>query len=97
MWNIAGGVDVRKHLDMDYDLWLRFSRYADPVFIDEELADFRIHSEAKGSTTYVPQLNAAFATAQEYARELGLRGKVALIIHWVLSMRTRLIYRFIKP
>ena len=97
MWNVAGGVDVNKHLDMDYDLWLRFSRYADPIFIDEELADFRIHSEAKGSTTYADQLNAAFSTAREYAPEFGFRGKIALIAHWFLSMRTRLIYYFIKP
>jgi glycosyltransferase involved in cell wall biosynthesis len=97
MWDVAGGVDVNKHLDMDYDLWLRFSRHADPIVIDEELADFRIHSEAKGSTTYVDQLNAAYMTAREYAPELGFRGKIALIVHWFLSMRTRLVYYFIKP
>ena len=97
MWDVSGGLDVDKHLDMDYDLWLKFSRYADPVVIDEELADFRIHGEAKGSTSYAPQLDAAFSTARQYAPELGFPGKMALIVHWLFSLRTRLIYYFIKP
>lgn len=97
MWAVSGGLDVDKHLDMDYDLWLKFSRYADPVVIDDELADFRIHGEAKGSTSYAPQLDAAFSTARQYASELGFPGKMALIVHWLFSLRTRLIYYFIKP
>lgn len=97
MWDISGGLNVDKHLDMDYDLWLKFSRYADPIVIDENLADFRIHGEAKGSTNYATQLDAAYSTARQYAPELGLPGKMALIVHWLFSQRTRFIYRFIKP
>ena len=69
----------------------------DPVVIDEELADFRIHGEAKGSTSYAPQLDAAYSTARQYAPELGLPGKAALMVHWLFSLRTWVIYRFIKP
>ena len=29
MWERAGGLDNDRHLDMDYDLWLRFARVAD--------------------------------------------------------------------
>ena len=30
MWEKAGGLDIDRHLEMDYDLWLRFAKVADP-------------------------------------------------------------------
>jgi len=97
MWLKAGELDTNRHLDMDYDLWLRFSRYADPIVIDDELADFRIHGESKGSHSYKRQLNAAIETAKKYAPELGWRGSIAFLVHLLFSLRTRLIYSIIKP
>lgn len=97
MWKQAGNLDPDRHLDMDYDLWLRFARVAEPLVLKETLADFRIHGEAKGSRSTGSQLDAAYATARKYAAGLGWRGKIALGVHFLLACRTRLIYRWSKP
>ncbi|MEO0478917.1 MAG: glycosyltransferase [Planctomycetota bacterium] len=97
MWRRAGGLDVQRHLDMDYDLWLRFAGVAAPVHIDEVLADFRVHSDAKGSVSTRAQLRAAFETSRSHAMELGWRGRFAVALHRVLGTRTRLVYAFVKP
>lgn len=97
MWDKAGGLRIEKHLDMDYDLWLRFAAVAEPVVLIKELADFRVHAAAKGSRQTGPQLDAAYQTAREHAAGLGWKGGLALIIHRLLSFRTRLLYWFLKP
>ena len=97
MWEAAGGLDLEKHLDMDYDLWLRFARVTQPVVLQEVLADFRIHHDAKGSRQSMAQLDGALATARAHAADLGLRGDLVLILHRLLSWRTRTLYRWLKP
>jgi len=97
MWKAAGGLDLDRHLDMDYDLWLRFSQVSEPLVLKESLADFRVHSEAKGSRQTGNQLDAAFATARKHAADMGWKGRAALMVHRLLSLRTRVIYRWMKP
>jgi len=97
MWEVAGGLDLARDLDMDYDLWLRFAAHADPLVLRERLADFRVHGEAKGSRRTDEQLAAAFDTARSHAAGRGLAGSFALFVHRILSLRTRIIYRFMKP
>lgn len=97
MWEKAGGLRTEKHLDMDYDLWLRFARVAEPTVLTRELADFRIHGAAKGSRQTAEQLDDAYATASQHAAGLGAKGRAALLVHRLLSWRTRLLYRWMKP
>ncbi len=97
MWERAGGLDTRKDLDMDYDLWLRFAAVAEPAVLADELADFRVHGAAKGSVRTGEQLAAALATAREHGAALGWRGRAALAVHRLLSLRTRLLYLLLKP
>lgn len=97
IWRKAGGLDLRKDLDMDYDLWLRFTRVARPLVLTEELADFRVHGDAKGSRLTAAQLDAAYATARKHAAGLGVAGKWALLLHKLLGFRTRVAYRWMKP
>ena len=97
MWEKAGGLHIEKHLDMDYDLWLRFARVTKPLVLQVELADFRIHRKAKGSVKPMEQLGGAFETAREHAVKLGFKGYLALLLHFLLSWRTRLLYRWLKP
>ena len=40
----AGGFDTRLRYAMDYDLWLRLSRIAEPLQLDDPLAAFREHA-----------------------------------------------------
>ncbi len=97
LWEKAGGLDSDRHLDMDYDLWLRFAAVTKPEVLYDELADFRVHGQAKGSQQTGLQLDAAFATARKHAAGLGLAGSAALLTHRLFSWRTRLIYRWLKP
>ena len=97
MWERAGGLDNDRHLDMDYDLWLRFAEIASPLVLTEVLADFRVHGEAKGSRQAGPQLDAALATARKHGAGLGWRGGAALAAHRLLGLRTRFLYRWLKP
>ena len=97
MWERAGGLDNDRHLDMDYDLWLRFAEVSEPLVLKDVLADFRIHGEAKGSRQTGAQLEAAFATAKKHSEGMGWMGKLALLVHKLFSMRTRLLYRLMKP
>ncbi len=97
MWERGGGLEISKHLDMDYDLWLRFAGIAAPIVVRRELADFRIHGEAKGSLKSGEQLEAAYETAKYHAAGLGHKGRGALLIHRLLGLRTRLLYLILKP
>lgn len=97
LWDLAGGLDAQKHLDMDYDLWLRFARVAEPLVLSEELADFRVHEEAKGSRQTAAQLRAALATAGQHAADFGWSGLFAVLLHRLLGWRTRFAYRWMKP
>jgi glycosyltransferase involved in cell wall biosynthesis len=97
LWERAGGLDLAKHLDMDYDLWLRFARVTSPMVLTDELADFRVHGAAQGSLQTGAQLVAAYATARQHAADLGCAGRWALVSHKLLSLRTRIFYWWLKP
>jgi glycosyltransferase involved in cell wall biosynthesis len=97
IWRKAGGLDLRKDLDMDYDLWLRFATVCQPLVLLDELADFRVHGAAKGSRLTGAQLDAAYATARQHAGELGMSGRWALLLHKLLGLRTRVFYWWMKP
>jgi glycosyltransferase involved in cell wall biosynthesis len=97
MWDLAGALDVNRHLDMDYDLWLRFAKVAEPLVLHDYLADFRVHGQAKGSLQTSAQIRAALATAREHAAGHGVQGTMAVWLAHVLSWRTRLVYRWLKP
>jgi glycosyltransferase involved in cell wall biosynthesis len=97
LWERAGGLDVQRHLEMDYDLWLRFARVTEPLVLEDVLADFRVHGQAKGSRKTGEQLQAAFVTAREHAAGLGGMGTAALVLHRLLAWRTRLLYLLLKP
>ncbi len=97
MWERAGGLDTSLHLDMDYDLWLRFAAETEPAVVSQVLADFRVHGAAKGSRQMVQQLDAALHTARRHADMLGVRGSMAVALHRMLAWRTRLVYRWLKP
>jgi glycosyltransferase involved in cell wall biosynthesis len=97
MWEQSGGLKTDKHLDMDFDLWLRFAAVVAPFVLTDDLADFRVHGAAKGSRLTEEQLDAAYVTARQHAARLGMKGSVALLFHRLLRWRTRLLYTWIKP
>lgn len=66
----AGPIDPKLHLAMDYDLWLRFARLAEPVFIARPLANFRRHGESKSGARYRAMAWECFNIARARARGL---------------------------
>ena len=97
MWGRAGGLDIKRHLDMDYDLWLRFAGVGEPLVLPVDLAAFRVHPGAKSSCQRVGQLRAARDTARRHATGQGWRGKLAFLSHRIRSGRNRLCYSWMKP
>lgn len=97
LWDMAGGLDKERHLDMDYDLFLRFALTCNPEVSKEYLGDFRVYTSTKSSQQTSEHLSAAIKTARHYSEKLGIRGQVAFLLHRIYSARTRLIYKIIKP
>lgn len=97
MWEASGGLDVNRHLDMDYDLFLKFAFIAPPLVFTDYFADFRVHQQTKSSQRAAEHLAAAARTARQYSTPLGVRGFLAYMVHLLFSARTRLVYRIIKP
>lgn len=96
IWDKAGGVDINRHMDMDYDLFLRFARIAQPRVLTTYLADSRVHPAAKSSTRTFEGIDAVARTARQHATGLGLQGKLALLLHSIFNKRTKFIYWFLK-
>lgn len=66
----AGPIDPALHLAMDYDLWLRFSRIAEPAFIARTLANFRWHGLSKSGSRYRAMAWECLSIARRRARGL---------------------------
>lgn len=64
----AGPLDPGYRYAMDYELWLRFARLAEPVFIRRDLAAFRWHGASKSSGGYGKAAWEALAAARCHAR-----------------------------
>ncbi len=47
VWEAAGPMDVALHYTMDHDLWIRISRIAKLLYIEHNLATYRMHGESK--------------------------------------------------
>jgi Glycosyltransferases involved in cell wall biogenesis len=62
----AGLFDARLHYTMDYDYWLRLSALRAPHYIDQLLAQFRIHGGSKGGSRYKQQFQEDYVTACRY-------------------------------
>ncbi len=97
LWDKTGELDKTRHLAMDYDLFLRFAKIAEPAVLEEYLADFRVHRHAKSSLRTDEHLKEAFLTVREHAAAYGWRGKCSLLLHKIYAARTRMIYRLTKP
>ncbi len=64
----VGPIDQSLHYAMDYDLWLRFARVAEPVFVPEPLACFRWHDASKTGAGYTSGALECFNVARSRAR-----------------------------
>jgi len=93
IWERSGGLDPNRHLDMDYDLWLRYAQISTPMVLTERLADFRVHGAGKSSLRTIEMLDMAFETARRHSERLGRRGQWALFIHRLFRLRNKMAFR----
>ncbi len=66
----VGGLDESLRYAMDYDLWLRFARIAEPAFIPRTLAGFRWHRRSITAGGYGAGAWECFGVARRRARGL---------------------------
>lgn len=86
-----GQFDTSLRYCMDYDFWLRLSKYATPHFLARPLACFRIHGESKGGAQFEKQ----FIEEYEVARRHTTNG-VILLLHKLHASAILCVYRMIK-
>lgn len=89
--NEIGALDERFKYSADYDLWLRLARRGDPVYVDADLARFRMAEGSLSITGFEEQ----FVEHAQNAREHGQGHRVAVTANQVLSRMIVLTYRSI--
>lgn len=62
----VGPLDESLHWTMDYDLWLRMGRRADPMILDRVLAQFRLHDQSKSGKVDRRQFDEQYQVARRY-------------------------------
>ncbi|MFH0769066.1 MAG: glycosyltransferase family 2 protein [Chloroflexota bacterium] len=62
-----GLLDVKAQLAMEYDYWLRIGARYEPGFMDDYLANFRLHPVSKSSTRFSEAAREALDIAKKYA------------------------------
>lgn len=88
----VGGFDERFKYSMDYDMWLRLARRADPIVLDEPLAAFRMAGDSLSMTGFDRQ----FREHSQNAREHGAGHPLAVGANVVASHLIVLIYRAMR-
>lgn len=86
-----GALDVRFKYSADYDLWLRLARRGDPVFVDADVARFRMADDSLSITGFEQQ----FVEHAQNARENGEGHRVAVAVNQGMSKAIVLVYRSI--
>jgi glycosyltransferase involved in cell wall biosynthesis len=61
-----GKLDESLHYTMDYDLWLRMGRVAEPLIVPDLLAHFRLHAGSKSGRVDRRQFDEQYRVAQRY-------------------------------
>ena len=73
----VGGLNESLHYTMDYDLWLRMGRLADPARINRDVAAFRVHPASKTGRIDRRQFDEGYAVARRHAAD----DRVGLLVH----------------
>lgn len=88
----VGGLDPRFKYSADYDLWLRLAQRGDPLYVDADVAAFRMGEGSLSITGFEQQ----FKEHAQNARENGDGHRFAVAINGLLSRAIVLVYRLIR-
>ena len=83
MMNLAGNFDSRYRFAADYDMWLRFWKLREPLFLDQTLGIFR-HHEGSDTQIHPTETN---AMARKVSLRHAIMGKVisSARAQWVIN------------
>lgn len=87
----VGLYDERFRISMDYDLFLRLAKIADPVVIDEELSCFRMAHEI--ASLSMSGFERQFREHAQNAREHGDGHRVPILVNQAMSRGIVAVYR----
>ena len=68
-----GYLDPAFDLAFDYDLFLRLAHRGDPIYLDDEIACFRMYGESKSGAGFAAQLDQAVALTARYGEPTAWR------------------------
>jgi hypothetical protein len=66
-----GYLDPAFDLAFDYDLFLRLAERGDPIYLDDEIACFRMYVVSKSGTGFAAQLEQTAAIRERFRRPSG--------------------------
>lgn len=93
----AGKFDIKLHMVMDYDIWLKMAKISTPLSIDEYLCVFRVHADQKttqqNSIKQFKEMYVIFLREKAY---VGLIRKTYTLLKSILKMRTKKILIYFK-
>lgn len=89
--NKSGYFNENLQYAMDYDFWLRIGKNSTPIVLDSELANFRVHKESKGETTYKKQFKEDLEISIEHSKN-----KIIKFLHRMHNLLIVFIYKLIK-
>jgi len=87
-----GPLDETLHWTMDYDLWLRMGRVAEPVVLWQVLSQFRLHAQSKSGKVERGQFDEQYEVAQRYIGS----DRMSRIIHRCNVEKIVLSYRMMR-
>ncbi|MCF7900830.1 glycosyltransferase [Candidatus Woesearchaeota archaeon] len=72
-----GGFDVKHHLCMDYEYWLRIGQEFKGKYVNKNISNFRWYSQSKSGSGYKKQFKEDLNVAKKY----GQKYKFSLFLH----------------
>jgi glycosyltransferase involved in cell wall biosynthesis len=91
----VGTFDKSFKYSMDYDVWLRLARRGRPIFIDAELASFRMAEGSLSMSGFETQFVEHYESARPYAAEHPFAVRANAIISRLIVLAYR-VMRFIR-
>lgn len=84
-----GLFEEKLHYVMDYEYWLRIGeKHQDPIVLKEPVANFRIHGQSKGETSFKKQFAEDFQIAKEYSEN-----KFLTVLHKIHNFFILTVYK----
>ena len=88
----CGYLDIKHHLNMDYDYWLRIGKKHKGAFIDAPIAKFRFYRQSKSGVMFVQQFRDELNGAKKYGGDK----KWCIFVHTINFYKIITIYKILR-